>query len=418
MYFERSFNQKYRHAVFYGLPKIHKEKKNGYYRTRPVVSKCGTFVEIASKWVDFQLQQLIHLFPSHLKDSFHILRDLRRLQIDSNIRIFTADAVSMYTYIDTTHATRVISEWFQRQATKLPEKFPTHLVTYLLSIVMEHNVFKFGDLWFHQTSGTAMGTSVAPIYALLYYGIHENTTLLPRFQSKIVYYRRFIDDILVIWRLHPNQLNSKNAIISCFQDCFPFGKLQWKMEEPGFQTTFLDLNIRLSNGKIFTETHHKPLNLHLYIPPKSAHPPKVLFGLISGALRRFWLQNTSNERYRLNVSFLFEKLCQRGHNKTLLTTLFQQASRKYVRKYGNVITFVQEKKAKPDDKRTFFLHTQYHPRGLSRKWLHDAYQQSLSKLGFYERQIICLSRPKNLRDILIPSTLHSVQGKDPSVFFS
>ena len=46
---------------------------------------------------------------------------------------------------------------------------------------MEYNVFQFSDLWYHQISNTAMGTSVVPIYAHLYYGIHKTSVLLPTF---------------------------------------------------------------------------------------------------------------------------------------------------------------------------------------------------------------------------------------------
>ena len=54
-----------------------------------------------------------------------------------------------------------------------------------------------------QLIGTAMGTSVAVIFANLYYGWHEKTCILPHYNTKdncpLVFYRRFIDDIFGIW---------------------------------------------------------------------------------------------------------------------------------------------------------------------------------------------------------------------------
>ena len=327
-YFCQAFEQKYRTALFYGLPKIHKPKKNGYFRTRPVVSKCGTFVEIASKWVDYHLQQLTPLFQSYLKDSFHLLHDLQKIQIPKTCQLFTADAVSMYTYIDIKHALETMNTWFVNNEQLLPPLFPTHLILELLSIIMTHNVFKFGDLHYHQLSGTAMGTAVAPIFALLYYGIHEETTLLPKFRSNIIYYRRFIDDIFVLWNpLHDDDCNHVS-----FEKDLAFGKLEWKMEPPTTKTVFLDLNIEINRGKIKTSTHHKPLNLHLYIPPKSAHPPKVLYGLIAGSIRRFWLQNSNPKDYRKNIVFLFDRLVARGHDRATLLPLFSRASRMFFKK--------------------------------------------------------------------------------------
>jgi hypothetical protein len=44
---------------------------------------------------------------------------------------------------------------------------------------MSENIFQFDDLFFRQEEGTAMGTSTAVLYATLYYGHHEKTTLIP-----------------------------------------------------------------------------------------------------------------------------------------------------------------------------------------------------------------------------------------------
>ncbi len=64
---------------------------------------------------------------------------------------------------------------------------------------MENNIFKFGDTYWLQTQGTAMGIPVAPLYSIITFGVHENTTILNKFQSNLLYYKWFIDDIFGIW---------------------------------------------------------------------------------------------------------------------------------------------------------------------------------------------------------------------------
>jgi hypothetical protein len=44
---------------------------------------------------------------------------------------------------------------------------------------MSENIFQLHDLFFRQEEGTAMGTSTTVLYATLYYGCHEKTTLIP-----------------------------------------------------------------------------------------------------------------------------------------------------------------------------------------------------------------------------------------------
>jgi hypothetical protein len=64
---------------------------------------------------------------------------------------------------------------------------------------MENNIFKFGDTYWLQTQGTAMGTPAAPLYSILTNGYYENTTILNNFKTNLLYYKRFIDDIFGIW---------------------------------------------------------------------------------------------------------------------------------------------------------------------------------------------------------------------------
>jgi hypothetical protein len=60
--------------------------------------------------------------------------------------------------------------------------FPTPFFLKVLEIVMSKNIFQFDDLLFQQEEeSTAMGTSTAVLYATIYYGCHEKTTLIPHF---------------------------------------------------------------------------------------------------------------------------------------------------------------------------------------------------------------------------------------------
>ena len=49
----RSFQLKHRIPTFYGMSKLHKKKIGDYHKTRPVVAKTGSFIEIASKYYNY-----------------------------------------------------------------------------------------------------------------------------------------------------------------------------------------------------------------------------------------------------------------------------------------------------------------------------------------------------------------------------
>jgi hypothetical protein len=123
---------------FYILPKVHKTP----WKTRPVVSAISSVPESLSKWIDLHLQQVIHLCPAYLQDTWQLLCDLRTLgQIPLDTVMYTADAVSMYTNIYTDHALEVFQAWFTLHETELPAGYPVTKILDGLSLIMQSNVF-------------------------------------------------------------------------------------------------------------------------------------------------------------------------------------------------------------------------------------------------------------------------------------
>jgi len=138
---------------------------------------------------------------------------------------------------------------------------------------MEHNIFSFADTFWLQLSGTAMGTPVACTYAMISFRQYENTEILPEFQPNLIYYKRYIDDILGNWLPTPNK-NGDDW--ECFKTKLNnWGSLKWVIQDPSTRVQFLDLDLKLNHQTISMETYQKPMNLYLYIPPLSAHTPVV-----------------------------------------------------------------------------------------------------------------------------------------------
>jgi len=227
----------------------------------------------------------------------------------------------MYTNINTTTGIQSIKKFIQNNQDVIPEEFPSDLLLQILQIVMENNIFTFGNTTWLQLSGTAMGTPVACAYATRSYGQHENSYILPNFGAQLLYYRRFIDDVFGIWI--PPETNPEGKWKEFKEALNNWGGLEWVTEKPTKATVFLDLNIKILQSKNHTSTFQKSLNLYLYIPPKSAHPPSCLKGLISGELRRYWFQNSPEDFKKILIKFM-EQLVNRGHRFNRPNTDFRQ----------------------------------------------------------------------------------------------
>lgn len=291
-------NTKPTFARFYILAKVHKSP----LKTRPIVLVSGSITEAIGRWVDKELQKLFnqsrHLFPYFLKSSRELVTDVTKLDLPPNAKIFTCDAVSMYTNIDTTHAFQVITEFIEN----LPEEVGVHpgLIAGL-EIVMKHCVFQFGQEFFLQLTGTAMGAPPAPMYATMYFAIHKNN-IIKNFASHLAFYQRYINDGFGIWIDDGN-----NARFLSFQAKMDsFGKLKWEFSNLSVCTNFLDVHLRIVGNKVTTQLHEKLLNLYLYIPPHSAHPPGVLKSIIYGRIQQI------------------NYLCNNATNRTKYTTLLLQ----------------------------------------------------------------------------------------------
>ncbi|KAL7447643.1 hypothetical protein ACHAXS_000039, partial [Conticribra weissflogii] len=138
---------------FYLTIKMHKKP----WKTRPVVSTCGAYLHALSRWVDFHLQKLTSFVPTYLQDSHQLLEELKQLgTLPITARLFTADTVSMYTNIGSTHALQVLHNILQDNKNQLPMNFPGDSLMDALQIVMDNYVFKFGNEHFKQCMGTAM----------------------------------------------------------------------------------------------------------------------------------------------------------------------------------------------------------------------------------------------------------------------
>jgi hypothetical protein len=195
LYFQRSLKLFHKLPVFYGLPKVHKSPMT----LRPVVSTCGSLLSIFSTWLDFKMKELLPLVKSYLKNSSSVITDLKNLQLPQDALLFSADAVSMYTNIDSVTGIHSINRLITANQDQLPTDFPKELILNVLQLVMDNNIFQFGESYWLQLSGTAMGTPAAWAYATIFYGEFENSTILTTFAPNLLYYRRYIDDIFGIW---------------------------------------------------------------------------------------------------------------------------------------------------------------------------------------------------------------------------
>ena len=389
------------------------------WKMRPIVCCAGTSLNNLSRWLDYWLQQLKFLVPTYLKNSTDLLTAVRSLgDLPPGAKLFTADANSMYTNIDTDHALSVISRWLELHQHELPKNFPLKAVLEAMALVMRHNVFEFGDLYFLQLLGTAMGTSAACMWATLYFGIHEVETLLPRHHSNLLLLKRYIDDMFGVWVGDDESWQRFQA------DTNNFGILTWEFEAPSTSVDFLDLTLTIEDHRITTKTFQKRLNLYQYIMPSSNHSPRMMKGIIFSLVKTYFHQNSHTHDYLLMCKKLFQRHVNRGWDRSTLKNWILDADRR--------LRFPpsQPRPAAPPLPPTppstsshdrLFLHFEYHkhdiPKLLIRR-LYDLYcQPTFSSVLGIRQLTIAYSRPKNVKELVSKARLYQRQNHEASKYY-
>ena len=324
-------------SYFYLLAKIHKQP----LKTRPIVSYSGSVCYGLAKWLDVELKKLLPHLPYVAPSSVSIVTDLREQTFPSSTLLLTMDATAMYTNIHLGHALPVLTHFLYetekgRKIVQESEICPAALLT-AIEIVMNNNIFSFGDTTWLQTAGTAMGTPPAPTWATIYFCIWE-IVVIPEF-PELVYYRRYIDDGFGAWV--PNPLVDNAARLTLFhQRLQSFGiehefflsnpdlrPLQWTFSALAPTAVFLDLFISIDNGRITTKIYEKDLNLYLYIPPHSCHSKGVIKGVIFGMVHRAKTLCTHSKDRILFLSRCYHRLIARGYTSAMIRPIFKNAIR-------------------------------------------------------------------------------------------
>jgi hypothetical protein len=401
-------------GYFYLLAKVHKIP----WATRPIVSCSGSLLQGLGRWVDRELQSVCRTLPHALSGSlqlvnfFAILNGMGDERIAQSSRLFTCDAVSMYTNIDTAHALCAIEDWFLKSTFGQCASQSTNVPALLkaLRIIMEHNVFRFGDTYWIQHSGTAMGTPPAPAYATLYFAIYEER--LVQLFPELVFYRRFIDDGFGIWTPCPNSTQTADdARWHLFQAEFDkWGRLSWTFSPRSTSVDFLDVSITFtSDRRLETCLFAKALNLYLYLPPHSAHPPGVLKGMIFGMVLRIFCLTNCPLRRQADIQQFYVRLLARGYHPEHLQSTFDCAAQ-------NAVTYCRPTPFGPRPPPPLFYHVPFHPSDPPSREIQRVFRQCLldppgeprlpelrntSNQPFgAERLVVAYSRPRNLGNYL------------------
>lgn len=217
-----------------------------------------------SEYIDIHLQPLVRNMHAFLKDTKHTLQLLKKRTTSDDLVKATGDVASLYTNIDHQGAMRA-DKWALKNNCDM-RKNQRRFILKCLNFCLEHNLFWYQNTFHLQIKGVAMGAKFAPSVANLYMAKWKVEGVLCNRDPNIMLYRRFIDDLLIIWKRSEDSLE---ILLQTMNDDDQNINLTWVISKDMIH--FLDLEIRNTSQGIETRTHFKATDCNSYIPTMSCH---------------------------------------------------------------------------------------------------------------------------------------------------
>ena len=148
-------------------------------------------------------------------------------------------------------------------------EIPSERLLNLAKLILENNYFEFDEKVYRQKLGTAIGTKFAPAFANIFMGSFENL-LLETCSYRPWVWRRFLDDIFIIWLHGRERLDEFLLALNSYHESIKF---TWEIGNG--KISFLDVMISFNGRKFSTDVYHKPTDTHQYLNFKSCHPQHV-----------------------------------------------------------------------------------------------------------------------------------------------
>jgi hypothetical protein len=271
-------------------------------------------------YVSRALQPLVESLSSVARDTKHVVDLLEKVQMSSRLRVASFDVEKLYPTLDVSLVLRVIRNrvhiYFVSTAVA-NWGFKLELLMEFLELVLTGQIVKFiprnapaliAQFW-HQVKGVTTGLSCAVQVANITFhecDLHVSATLT----WMLNLYTRFVDDALCIYDCDITVdrilalFNSWHANIIVTHDA---------EDNNAWHTSFLDLDINLSNGSLSYSTFRKPANTYSYTPFNSAHPIGTFRGIVSTELFRLLRTNQYRDSYESQCGFFLQKLRYRGY---------------------------------------------------------------------------------------------------------
>ena len=179
-------------------------------------------------------------------------------------------------------------------------------------MIVKSNAFRFGNEYYRQVTGTAMGTPMGPNCANLFMDNFEQNLLRDYSQitglSPLVWFR-FIGAIFFIWTDNKESLDHFIFFTQNYSKSKNMkSQIKFKINLSTNEVHLLDVTVYLKHGKFRTTLFTKPTDSHFYLNTSSCHRSCVLKNIAKGQFIRLRRICSQKWDYLLNSEIFCKNL--------------------------------------------------------------------------------------------------------------
>ena len=313
----------------------------------------------------------------------------------------------MYTNVRQTEAINCVCNALERTNHQYAINKPhSSYIRTLLELIIGRNCFQFGNKYFLQKVGCAMGSTASPEICDI--TLHDLENRILQQADNILTWWRYRDDILIIYG---GNIEEFKNLVNTMNQMHP--TLKFTFEASNCSVNYLDLTIFKGNrfretGILDTKVYTKPTETYQYLHKSSSHPPHVFNAFIYGETLRF-ARNTNNiEDFQEKVETFTNKLTARGYTHDEINTQIQKVSHhERANMIHKPLEVHQQKNKSPLVFTTTYNPALFHKdisRAITKHWPLIHSDETLTEI-FPNTPFIAFKKYKNIREKIIRAKL-------------
>ncbi|XP_067126128.1 uncharacterized protein [Centruroides vittatus] len=310
-FLKRSHNPNPRMPRIFAFAKTHKEGKE----IRPVVEKCNAPTFILEKRLKKYIYEEMVENMYVANDPNKVVKELQELALMNDEVGTVMDYESMYPSVNLTSCFNALTEFLIEHNPGLAAHVED--LNGLADLMCYQSFFGFDGVTYKQKKGVPMGSPMSGLLCELVVRQLEKD-ILRSFEEYIVMYKRYVDDVLIIWK---DERKIGDFLIAMNDN--PHG-LQLKMEQKSrTQLHFLDINIKFRRGDIQTSVYLKPTLAPLYIPAWSNDPFKYKMAAFKALIKRAYVYCTDVRDQIKEIDRIKKVAKQLGYKENVIEGLLK-----------------------------------------------------------------------------------------------